>query len=119
MMFQLSLEFWLQTGVYLIGGTCAVIAVAYRIGVVESKFATKTDLTEKVQERNEKLDRIIGWVNNDFVRKDMCCQMHSQSRDDLKRIDDDTKAFRNEIRNTVQKIFDTIDELRRLITEKK
>lgn len=108
-MIHLSPEFWLQSAVSIIGGVCAVIAVAYRIGLLEAKYSTKVELKEKVQERQTQVEKIYQRMSDEYVRKDMCGQLHVSTKEEVKRVDDDNKTFRHEIRNTVQKIFDTIE----------
>jgi len=123
---QLSHEFWIQIGVYVIGGIVFVAINAFKLGQLRADLATKEELREKVRERNAQIDRVYERFDeykkhseNMMVRKDMCGQLHLNTKDEIKKLDDDYKAFRHEIRNTVQQIFDKIDELRMLITEMK
>jgi uncharacterized coiled-coil DUF342 family protein len=123
---QLSHEFWIQIGVYVIGGIVFVAINAFKLGQLRADLATKEELREKVRERNAQIDRVYERFDeykkhseNMMVRKDMCGQLHLNTKDEIKKLDDDYKAFRHEIRNTVQQIFDKIDELRMLITERK
>jgi hypothetical protein len=123
---NLTPEFWLQTAVYLIGGACAVVAVAFRIGRMEARFATKSDLEKAQSEGNEKRARIYTrfdeyktHLENNFVRRDMCGQMHISNKDELARIDKQYTDFRHEIRNQIQMLVDKFDELRRDLTERK
>ena len=120
-----SHEFWLQIGVYVIGGVVFVAINAYRVGLLEARLATKEELREKVKERDgivcrvyERFDEHKRECNENFVRKDMCGQLHISSRDELARLDKDYKDFRHEIRNQFQQILDKIDELNRRINEK-
>lgn len=122
---NLSPEFWLQVAIYLIGGASAVVAVAFRIGQIEARFATKQDLLDKVRERNDKIDRVYARfdefkkiANTDYVRRDMCAQVHTTSTAEMKRIDEEYKQYRHEMRNQVQQIFDKIDQLKELIQKK-
>lgn len=110
-------EFWLQVAIYLIGGASAVVAVAFRIGQIEARFATKQDLLDKVRERNDKIDRVYERFT-DYVRRDMCAQVHTTSTAEMKRIDEEYKQYRHEMRNQVQQIFDKIDQLKELIQKK-
>jgi uncharacterized coiled-coil DUF342 family protein len=114
----LSPEFWLQTAVYIIGGASAVVAIAYRIAKIEAGFATKEELAKQITERDEKIAKVYkrfdeykNFTESTLVRKDMCSQMHVQSRDEIKRLDEDAKNFRHDIRSTVQAIYLKIDEL--------
>lgn len=141
-MINLTPEFWLQTAVYLIGGSTAVIAVAFRIGRMEANFATKAqlqekadehmhmatkdELKEKVADRNTMIDRVYSRFDEhkrecveSYVRKEMCGQLHVSTKEEMKRVDEEYKAFRHEIRNTMQQIFDKLDEINRRITDGK
>lgn len=123
-----SNEFWVNLIAYFATGIGAVITVTWKI----STLATKDELREKVKERNNQIDRVYErfdefkkTASNDFVRKDMCGQLHATNKDELKRIDQEYKDFRHDIRNTVQKIYDEIgfqnkkiDELKELILKK-
>lgn len=120
-----SHEFWVQIAVYVIGGLVFVAINSFKLGQLEAKLATKEELRDKVRERNEVINRVYERFddfkrisNEEFVRKDMCGQLHITSRDEIKRIDDDYKAFRHEIRNTLQQIFDKIDQLKELFAKK-
>lgn len=117
-----SHEFWINLAAYLLTGLTAIITVTWKI----SQLATKEELREKVKERNDQINRVYErfdvhkkHTDENFVRKDMCGQLHLTTKDELGRLDKDYKDFRHEIRNTVQQIFDKIDELRQLITERK
>lgn len=132
----LSHEFWIQIFVYVIGGLVFVAINSFKIGQLEAKLATKLELAEKCKERNLMIDRVYQrfddfkrLTNDEFVRKDMCGQLHSTSVEFVKRIDEDYKAFRHEIRNSIQKLSDdvgflresniaSINELKNLIMEK-
>lgn len=111
-----SHEFWINLAAYMTTGLIAIITVTWKI----SLLATKEELKEKVKERNDQINRVYERFdefkkssNADFVRKDMCGQLHMSTKDELMRIDKDYKDFRHEIRNTVQMIFDKIDEINR------
>jgi len=119
-------EFWLSILIYIVTGISAVVTVAFKVGTLKGEFATKEELKDKVRERNEKIDRVYERLDEvkeaghrEFVRKDICSQLHIASKEEMRKMDEDYKSFRHEIRNTVQQIFDKIDELRALIVERK
>ena len=127
-----DIHFWIQILVYVVGMLVFIAINAYRFGHLESRLATKSELAEKVRDRNSMIERVYErfdeyklLTNNDFVRKDMCVLSHSSSKEELKRIDEEYKAFRHEIRNTVQKIYDEIghsnskiDDLKELLLKR-
>jgi len=119
---NLSHDFWFNLIAYLVTGCCAIIVVAFRIGQMEAKLATKDELREKVKERNEQINRVYERfddfkriVNQEMVRKDMCGTLHVNTKDELKKLDEDYKNFRHEIRNQIQMLVDKIDQLKELI----
>lgn len=122
----LSHEFWIQIFVYIVSLVVFVAVNSFKIGQLKAELATKDQLSDKVKERNHLIDRVYerfdqfkGEVHDQFVRKDMCGQMHIQSKDELKRIDDEYKEFRHAIRNQIQMLVDKIDQLKEMIQEMK
>lgn len=120
-----SHEFWIQIIVYVVGGFVFVAINAFRVGQMEARLATKEELTLKVKERDAKIDRVYVRfdehkrnADEHFVRRDMCGQLHSTAKEEVRKIEEDNKAFRHEIRTQVQKIFDKLDELRNMIVER-
>lgn len=103
-------QFWIQIAIYIITGLVAVARVSFIVGKIEANMATKAELREKVNERDGKLDKISKWVNDDFVRKDMCSQSHQFVKEEIRGLDDDAKTFRHEMLNIVQKISLTLEE---------
>lgn len=118
-------EFWFQIATYIVGGFVFVAINAFKIGQLEAKLATKEELREKVKERNCQIDRVYErfdeykrHIEEVSVRKDMCGQLHLMTKEDIKKLDEDYKGFRHEIRNQIQMLVDKIDDLRKLIVEK-
>jgi hypothetical protein len=123
---NLSPDFLINLSAYVLTGLGAVIAVTWRISSITAKLATKEELKDKVKERDKIIDRVYErfdefkkCANDGFVRKDMCGQLHISTKSELDRMDKDYKDFRHEIRNTVQMIFDKIDEINRRLNESK
>ena len=128
----MSHEFWIQLGIWIIGVLVFIAVNSFKIGQLEAKLATKDELKAKERERNSMIDRVYErfdefkrLANEQFVRQDMCGQLHMTSKDELKRIDEEYKDFRHDIRCSVQKIYDEIgfqnkkiDELKELILKK-
>lgn len=72
---------------------------------VEKKDAAQTDaLKEKVKERDAKLKEHGEWVNRDFVRKDMCGQAHAFMDKENHRKEEDSKAFRLEMKEAFHQL---------------
>lgn len=116
---NLSHEFWIQIICNVIGLVVFVAVNAFKIGQLESKLATKEEVKGKVDRIYDRFDEFKSHSENHFVRKDMCGQLHVTTKEEVRKLDDDYKTFRHEIRNQMQQIFDKIDELRTLITERK
>lgn len=108
MHFQFTGEFWVQLVVYIV----SVVAFL-------NKLATKDEVKEKIGTVYKRLDdvKIIG--ESTFVRKDICCEMHRQTKEDIKRMEEDFKTFRHDTRNVQTAILCKIDELREDIVELK
>lgn len=119
-------EFWIQIMVYVVGGIVFIAVNAYKVGLLESRLATKVELKEKENTRNLMIDRVYQRFDehkkecsDSYVRRDMCGQLHLTTKDDIKKLDDDAKNFRHEIRAalmTLQLSFDNfkVDVLERL-----
>jgi len=112
-------SFWLQVAIWVIGVGVFIAANAYKFGQLEAKLATKEDVKGKVDRIYERFDVHKKVMEENFVRKDMCGQLHVSAKDEMKRIDEEYKTFRHEIRNQFQQILDKIDELQRRINEGK
>lgn len=126
MFMNFSHEFYIQCLVYIIGGIVFIAINSFKLGQMEARLATKEELKDKVKERDGKIDRVYQrfdehkqYSENTFVRKDMCAQLHIASKDELKKLDDDYKGFRHEMRNQVQQIFDKIEQQNEKIDELK
>lgn len=108
MHFQFTAEFWIQLIFYMIATVTFL-----------NKLATKSEVKEKISSTYKRLDDIKNYGEITFVRKDICCEMHKQSKDEIKRIDEDAKNFRHDIRNSVQAIFCKFDDVKDQISEMK
>lgn len=118
-MHSLSPEFWLSVAIYIITGICAVVSVAYQIGKIRGDYVTKDQMSEAVTKRNGQIEKVYTrfddhktFIESTFVRKDICCEMHRQTKEELKRIDDDAKLFRHDIRNAITAVTCNIAELK-------
>jgi hypothetical protein len=112
----------IQIIIWLIGVLVFIFVNAFKIGQLEAKLATKDQLNEKVKERNQAIDRVYerfdefkNHTEETFVRRDMCGQLHLNTKDEITKLDNDYKAFRHEIRNQIQMLVDKIDQLKELI----
>ena len=106
--------------VYVIGGIVFVAINAYKVGLLESRLATKSELKEKETTRNLMIDRVYQRFDehkkecsDSYVRRDMCGQLHLTTKDDIKKLDEESKNFRHEIRTalmTLQLSFDNFKQ---------
>lgn len=124
-MIPLTPEFWLQTGIYIVGGTSAVAAVAFRIGQMEQKFATKAELEKshvdcetKRQRIYQRFDEYKSFTEAMFVRKDMCGQLHLSTKDEMRKMDDNFKLLRSELLEAIQRLSDKVEALTKITKDK-
>lgn len=110
-----NIEFWFQVLIWVVGVGIFISANAYKFGQLEQRLATKEDVKSKVDRIYERFDVHKKLMEEQFVRKDMCGQMHLTAKDEVKRIDEEYKNFRHEIRSQFQQILDKIDELQRQV----
>jgi uncharacterized coiled-coil DUF342 family protein len=108
-------SFWLQVAIWVIGVGIFIAANAYKFGQIEAKLASKEEVKNKTDRIYERFDVHKKLMEDNFVRRDMCGQMHLTAKDEVKRIDDEYKNFRHEIRNQFQQIMDKMDELQRQV----
>jgi len=125
----MTIEHWISILGYIVGGIVFVTINAYKLGQLEARLVTKEELKEKVEDRNNKLETVYRrfddfkqFSNDTYVRKDMCGQMHIVQKEDIKRIDEEYRIFRNDIRVQIQGIMlkfelmnEKIDELKDMI----
>jgi len=114
----------------LIGGTW-ILSVF--LGGMERRFNGNMEalrkeqdakLMDKVADRNKaiagigaSLDRHKDDCKKDFLLKEVCHQMHLQTKEDILRIEKDNKEARHEMNATVAKIFLMIENLNTKLEE--
>ena len=128
----MNAQFWIQLIVAAGSLIVFLTTLAFYVGKARGEFATKMELKEKVRERDEKIQSVYARIDehkrdctDTYVRKDLCGQMHTQNKEEIRRIEDDNKTSRHELLNIIQKINLTLElyndkfaELKELILKK-
>lgn len=113
----------------MIGVLLAILVQSLIVGKFMATLATKTEvekkdeaqskaLKEKIAERDAKLKEVGEWVNKDFVRKEMCGQAHAFMDRESTRKEEDSKAFRVEIKESILKLQMQFEAFQREVFER-
>jgi hypothetical protein len=124
-----SENLWIQIIVYAITILIASLRFGFLVGKLEASCVTKQELKDKVYERDEKIKGVYHALDthrndckSEYVRKDMCSQMHSFEKEERERIDKVNMDSRHDLNNKMATLalkndllFEKIAELKGLV----